>query len=112
MSEDAPRSQLEGRICIVTGGGSGIGRATAVEMARRGARAIVVADINVDAGTDTAVAVREHGAAATAVPCDISSESDVRRLMATAAETFGGSTSSTTTPASSTPNSRIACGSI
>ncbi|MDX6541760.1 MAG: hypothetical protein QOI71_3370 [Gaiellales bacterium] len=89
-SDLAPSRPLDDRICIVTGGGSGIGRATAIEMARRGARAVVVADLDLAAGERTAAAVRGRGAAATAVACDISSEPDVQSLMAATADAFGG----------------------
>ena len=43
---------LDGKVCVVTGSGGGIGRATAVEMARHGAR-VVVSDINDDNGRET-----------------------------------------------------------
>jgi len=87
--ERAP-GRLDDRICIVTGGGRGIGRATALEMARRGARAVVIADVDATAGEATAAEVERLGAASAFVPCDVAEEHDVRRLMATAAERFGG----------------------
>ena len=48
MSESIERApgRLDGRVCVVTGGGKGIGHATALEMARRGARAVIVADMD------------------------------------------------------------------
>ena len=44
--------QLQGKVCVVTGSGSGIGRATALEMARRGAK-VVVSDINDETGRES-----------------------------------------------------------
>ena len=82
--------RLDDRVCVVTGGGKGIGHATALEMARRGARAVVVADIDVPAGEATAAEVERLGAASAFVRCDVADEADVERLMATAAERFGG----------------------
>ena len=53
---------LDTKVCVVTGAGAGIGRATAVEMARQGARAIVAADLNLAQAEETAALIEEAGA--------------------------------------------------
>ena len=75
---------------MVTGAGAGIGRETAVEMARQGARGVVASDLDGDAAKETAALVEVEGAETLAVACDISSSDRVERLMAAAAERFGG----------------------
>lgn len=81
--------RMKGKVCLVTGGGSGIGRATALRMASEGAEAIIVAGrrgAEIDA---TAAACRELGAEAMALKTDITREDDVERLMRTAVERCG-----------------------
>ncbi|HEV7730578.1 MAG TPA: SDR family oxidoreductase [Candidatus Binatia bacterium] len=77
--------RLAGRVAIVTGGAGGIGRATAIALAREGAQ-VVVADIDGDAATRVAT---EIGAAATAIRVDVSEEPDVVAMIAVAVDTFG-----------------------
>jgi NAD(P)-dependent dehydrogenase (short-subunit alcohol dehydrogenase family) len=70
--------ELAGKVVVVTGGASGIGRALATRFAKEGAQAVVVADR--DAEGAQAVA-RQIGGAALAMACDVSVEDDVRRVI-------------------------------
>lgn len=79
---------LDGKTCVITGGGSGVGRAAAVLFAQHGAR-VVVGDVR-DAWVDETVAlVDKDGGTAVAVHCDVSKEADVEALVAVAAQQFG-----------------------
>ncbi|MBB6351328.1 SDR family NAD(P)-dependent oxidoreductase [Nonomuraea muscovyensis] len=79
---------LAGKVAIVTGGASGIGRATALLFAREGAR-VVVADID-GAGAEATAAQAVPEGSAVAVRADVSRPEDCRRIVATAVDTFGG----------------------
>jgi NAD(P)-dependent dehydrogenase (short-subunit alcohol dehydrogenase family) len=81
---------LDGKVCVVTGAGAGIGRETAVEMARQGARAVVASDLDRGRAEETAELVEAVGAEALANECDISAAAQVERLMDDAAGRFGG----------------------
>jgi NAD(P)-dependent dehydrogenase (short-subunit alcohol dehydrogenase family) len=81
--------RLAGRVAVVTGSATGIGRAIALRLASEGAR-VVVADRNTDLGEATVKAIAEGGGEATFVACDVSDTAHVRALMQTAAERFGG----------------------
>jgi NAD(P)-dependent dehydrogenase (short-subunit alcohol dehydrogenase family) len=73
-------SSFEDRVVVLTGGSSGIGRATAVAFARAGAR-VVVADINDEGGQQTVRLVEEAGGEGKFVHTDVSREADVVALM-------------------------------
>jgi NAD(P)-dependent dehydrogenase (short-subunit alcohol dehydrogenase family) len=80
---------LAGSSVVVTGAGSGIGRATALRFAREGAR-VVVADLNADSAGDTVGAITAAGGAAVAVTGDLSEPAVVDQVVSTAVDTFGG----------------------
>lgn len=79
---------LEGKVALVTGGGTGIGRATALEFGRAGA-AVVVSDINAVAGEETVGAIRELGRSAVFVEADVSKAAHVEALIARTAADYG-----------------------
>jgi NAD(P)-dependent dehydrogenase (short-subunit alcohol dehydrogenase family) len=81
--------RLDGKVCLITGSGSGIGRATAVEMARHGAEAVVVSDVNDAGGAETVDLVESEGGSAVFRHCDVSRSDDVRSLMEFVDEAFG-----------------------
>ncbi len=80
--------QLEGKVALVTGASSGIGRATALAFAREGAK-VVVADVQVEGGHETERMIKEAGAEAIFVKTDVSDAAEVERLINRAIGTFG-----------------------
>jgi NAD(P)-dependent dehydrogenase (short-subunit alcohol dehydrogenase family) len=80
--------QIEGTVAVVTGGGSGIGRALAVALAAAGA-SVVAGDIDAAGVELTAERIRATGAAAVGVRADASSTDGVAALIATARDEFG-----------------------
>ena len=82
--------ELGGKITVVTGAASGIGRALARRFADEGAAAVVVADVN-EAGAKTVAEQieQDHPGVALAVGCDVADDSSVRGLIDAAEATFG-----------------------
>jgi len=80
---------LAGRAAVVTGGASGIGRALCEAFARRGARGVVVADIDGPGAEEVAGAIVAGGGAAVAVTTDVAREQDAVELVRRAEEAFG-----------------------
>ncbi len=80
--------QLKGKVVLVTGASSGIGRATALAFAREGAK-VVVADVQVEGGEETVRIIKEAGVEAIFVKTDVSDAAEVERLINRAKETFG-----------------------
>ena len=79
---------LEGKIALVTGAASGIGRATSLVMAREGAR-VVVSDINAEGAEATLSAIKDLGGQGTFIHADVSKAEDVQALVAGVVETYG-----------------------
>lgn len=79
---------FHGKTILITGAGSGIGRAAALLFAREGAR-IVAGDIDADAAAETCRLVEAAGSAALAVPADVTRRAEVDALIAAAVTRFG-----------------------
>jgi len=81
--------RLDGKTALITGGGSGIGRATALLMAQAGAN-ICVVDHNIDAAKGVAAEIQALGSKAVAVSADVTNEDQVESAMDEAIEQLGG----------------------
>jgi NAD(P)-dependent dehydrogenase (short-subunit alcohol dehydrogenase family) len=83
-------NRLEGKVCVITGTGSGMGRAAAVLFAKEGAQ-VVGCDVNAATGEATLDMVRSRGGEMVSLqPCNMAVRTDVDRLMALAEKTYGG----------------------
>ena len=80
--------KLQEKVAVVTGAGTGIGRAIALLFAAEGAR-VVCASYHADSCGDTARAITENGGSAIAVAADVSRSQDVQRMVAAAVDTYG-----------------------
>lgn len=80
--------KLQGKVAIITGAGSGIGRASAQLFAKEGAK-LVVADVNGTSGQETVKSIKEAGGEATFVHVDVSKVTDLEKMIKTAANTYG-----------------------
>jgi len=83
------RREVRGKLALVTGAGAGIGRATAVELARRGARKVAIVDRDLAGANDTADAVRAACAEAAVYRADVSDESAMNDLAAQVLDEHG-----------------------
>jgi NAD(P)-dependent dehydrogenase (short-subunit alcohol dehydrogenase family) len=81
-------SRLEGKVALITGAGSGIGRESALLFARQAA-AVVAADVDLAAARHTVSAIEEAGGRAVAVRADVSKNTDCAEMVAAAEREFG-----------------------
>jgi NAD(P)-dependent dehydrogenase (short-subunit alcohol dehydrogenase family) len=80
--------RVNGKVALVTGGASGIGRATAFSFARQGAK-LIIADMNAEGGQQTVHMITENGGEATFVQVDVSKAIEVEAMISKAVETYG-----------------------
>jgi NAD(P)-dependent dehydrogenase (short-subunit alcohol dehydrogenase family) len=79
---------FDGKVALITGGGSGIGRATALAFARAGAR-VVVADLRAEGGEETAAQIQADAGEAMAVRVDVALASEVEAMVAATVAAYG-----------------------
>lgn len=76
------------KVALVTGAGSGIGRATAIRYAAEGA-AVIVSDINVEGSEETVATIEKNGGKAIFIKCDVSKKAEVETMFAQISSEFG-----------------------
>jgi NAD(P)-dependent dehydrogenase (short-subunit alcohol dehydrogenase family) len=80
---------MDGRVALVTGAASGIGRVAASLFAREGAKVVVATDVDVEGAEETVSIIRQASGQALFVRCDVSREEEVEALVAKAIEVYG-----------------------
>jgi NAD(P)-dependent dehydrogenase (short-subunit alcohol dehydrogenase family) len=80
---------MANKVVVVTGGASGIGRATAVAFAREAAK-VVIGDVDAAGAEKTVASVRNKGGEAVCVRVDVTKQADVQRLITSAVTQYGG----------------------
>ena len=81
--------RLKDKVALITGGGSGIGRAAAELFAREGTK-VVVADYKADAGQEAVQAIKDAGGEAVFIEVDVSVPAQVQHMVQTAVDAYGG----------------------
>lgn len=88
LAEQSGRPRLAGKVAIVTGAASGIGKATALLCAREGAK-VIIADINESDGMEVERQIKNGGGEATFIRTDVTKELDAQIMIHTAIEKYG-----------------------
>ncbi len=88
MTQNRSSCNFTDKVAIVTGGSTGIGRATSLLFAQHGAK-VVIGDVNRE-GRETVETIKREGGEALFVETDVSKAQQVEKLVATAVETYGG----------------------
>jgi NAD(P)-dependent dehydrogenase (short-subunit alcohol dehydrogenase family) len=78
-----------GKVVVITGGASGIGRATALAFAREGA-SVVIGDIDGIGAEKTVTMIRDKGGDASGIRVDVTQSADVQQLVRAAVDQYGG----------------------
>lgn len=81
--------RFENKVIVITGAGKGLGKAAARGFAREGG-AVVIGDVDMDGASATVEEIVQAGGRATAVRCDVRQAEQVKNLIETAVETYGG----------------------
>jgi NAD(P)-dependent dehydrogenase (short-subunit alcohol dehydrogenase family) len=79
---------FKGKTALITGAGSGLGRATAILFARNSAN-VVVSDLNIDGGEETVQLITDAGGTAVFIACDVTNELEVNSLIQKSVSDFG-----------------------
>src|SRR5436190_9158425 len=85
---NCPMRSVDGAVAVITGAGSGIGRATALSLAGRGC-AVVVSDLDEERARAVSAEIEALGGRAASARCDVASDDDVSALAATTMSAFG-----------------------
>jgi len=80
---------MQGKVALVTGGASGIGRVTAQAFAREGVKVIVVSDANIQGAEETVRLIKDSGGEATFIKCDVSKAQEVEAMVNKGVEIYG-----------------------
>jgi NAD(P)-dependent dehydrogenase (short-subunit alcohol dehydrogenase family) len=80
---------MQGKVALVTGGASGIGRVTAQAFAREGVKVIVATDANIKGAEETLRLIKDAGGEATFIKCDVSRAQEVEAMVSKSVETYG-----------------------
>jgi NAD(P)-dependent dehydrogenase (short-subunit alcohol dehydrogenase family) len=81
---------MTGKVVVITGGGSGIGRATAPAFAKKGAK-VVIGDVDVEGAENIVATINKAGGEADFLQVDVSKSADVQAMAARAGGKYGGS---------------------
>lgn len=89
LRKDVLIMNLQGKVAVVTGGSRGIGRATSILLARRGAKVVVNYLSNIDAAEEVVSEIRISGGVGIAIQADVRQKDQMLKLVAVAKEAFG-----------------------